>query len=73
LFKEQFRNGHAEFRGDEHVLFLCGSNIDEIPFSEAKEYLSVGYGTLIVATDGSRFIAETESEKGHPYEIYAGS
>ena len=32
LFKDQYKNRHAEFRGDETVLFLCGSETELIPF-----------------------------------------
>ena len=61
LFSENFRGGQAVFASDEKVLFLCGNNTWELPFSEAQSYLGRGYGILIVASDGSRFIAETES------------
>jgi len=39
LFSENFRGGQAVFASDEKVLFLCGSNAWELPFSEAKAIL----------------------------------
>lgn len=73
LFADSFRGGHADFGSDEIVLALSGSTTKEIPFSESQKYLGCGRGVLIVSTDGSRFLAETESGKDQPYEIYAGS
>lgn len=72
LFADYLRGGHADFGSDEIVLVLSRQATKEISFSEAERHLGCGDGVLIVSTDGSRFLVETESGKGHPYEIYAG-
>lgn len=73
VFADNFRGGHADFGGDEVVLALSGSRTQEVRFFEAERYLGCGDGVLIVAADGSRFLAETESGTHRPYEMYGGS
>lgn len=73
LFEPQFKKGRAAFQKDETVLFLCASETELLPFREAEQFLGRGMSVLIVDLDGSKFIAETETEKEHPYETFAGS
>lgn len=73
VFADNFRGGHTDFGSNEVVLVQSGSQPREIRFSEAEKRLGCGYGVLNVSTDGSRFLAETESGKHHPYEVYGGS
>ncbi|EIC19411.1 hypothetical protein [Thiorhodovibrio frisius] len=42
-------------------------------FEEADKHIGVGGGTVIISIDGSRFIAETETDKGLKSVIYSGS
>lgn len=73
IFPETLKGGVVDFDVDETVLFLCGTITKEVPYSEAVSYLGSGMGALVVAVDGKKFTAETETEKGHPFETYAGS
>lgn len=73
LFESKFKSQTVEFTSKEECLVLSGSQIKILQFSEIKDFLGVGDGILIVSIDGSRFIAETETVKGRPHEIYSGS
>lgn len=72
LFLKQYKGKRVTFQDHEEVMYLCGTKTHEGVFAEAAEHLGFGMGVLIVALDGSKFIAETEYEQGFPSEVYGG-
>lgn len=72
MFDDRYKNQIASFESNEKCFILNGRNIELSTFQEAESYLGIGSGVLIVSENGNKFIAETESSKGVPYETYAG-
>jgi len=73
VFPDNLKHDRVEFSSDEMVYLLLGGKPRLVPFSEAESHLGCGDGVLIIEETGSKFIAETESSHGAPYETYSGA
>lgn len=73
LFDKSLKNKKVHFGEGEKCYIFRGGKLEIVEFREANLSLGCGNGALVVAETGEKFIAETESNKGHPYESYAGS
>jgi hypothetical protein len=72
LFKNEYLDKSPTIEGNEPCYILTGQEIKESIFSEADKWIGIGSGVLIITTSGSKFYAESEATKGHPYVSYAG-
>ncbi len=73
LFESKYKNNSIYFDENEKCYIFRGGSPELVRFNEASSFLGHGDGILIVSENGQKFIAETESQRGYPSEIFSGS
>ncbi len=76
VFPDSYRDGVCPFSPDEICIPITGTGVDsfkEYRWSEVLKEVTLGFGLLVISTDGSKFYAETEHDYRCPSIPYSTS